>query len=379
LNIALNATNVFYYPQICGVGQYVINLLEGFGQIGHLDRFRLIVNSETAKEFIIRFPDANIINASYPVIFDRFRWKEHFFRQKYVERRSVPRLHNQLRTDLLFHPFLGQDIYVSKSVKSVVVVHDLFLKRFPEQLSKKYYAYLDKSYQETLIGVTHIVTPSEFVKRDILNYYPTIPDNKISPIPNPVIVREAEYETYQIGTPYILSVNALRYHKNLITLLKAFERIYKQIEHSLVLTGPIIRGVSEQFAKYIEEKNIKKIIITGYISNAQRNYLYKNAALFVSPSLHEGFGITPVEAALFDIPVITTRETSIPEVTKNLLNYYEPATDDERLAEKILEVLKKGPDPSLSQKIKTIFRNAYSPASIAQQYWKCFQKITGGD
>jgi glycosyltransferase involved in cell wall biosynthesis len=379
LNISLNATNVFYSSRVCGVGQYVINLLEGFKQIGYLDRFQLIVNSEARKELLKSFPEANIINASYPGIFDRFRWKEHFFRQKYIERRSVPRIHNRVQTDLLFHPFLGQDIYISKSVKSVVVVHDLFLKHFPEQLSKKYYTYLDNSYQETLTGATHIVTPSEFVKRDILKFYPLIPDNKISPIPNPVIVREGEYETYQIETPYILSVNALRYHKNLITLLKAFERIYKQIKHSLVLTGPIIRGVSEQFARYIEEKNIKNIIITGYTSNAQRNFLYKNAALFVSPSLHEGFGITPVEAALFGIPVITTRETSIPEVTKNLLNYYEPATDDERLAEKIMEVLKNGQDPTHSQNVKAVFRNAYSPANIAQEYWKCFIRITGGD
>ncbi|HQN23066.1 MAG TPA: glycosyltransferase [Thermotogota bacterium] len=60
-----------------------------------------------------------------------------------------------------------------------------------------------------------------------------------------------------------------------------------------------------------------KVFITGYLSDTQRNTLYQNAALFVSPSLCEGFGITPIEAALFGVPVITTRETSIPEATQN--------------------------------------------------------------
>lgn len=110
------------------------------------------------------------------------------------------------------------------------------------------------------------------------------------------------------------------------------------------------------------------------MSDTQRNTLYQNAALFVSPSLCEGFGITPIEAALFGVPVITTRETSIPEATQNLLHYYEPAIDDTRLAEKILDVLQKEPDPDRMRSNQETFRKAYSPLTIARQYWDCFLK-----
>jgi glycosyltransferase involved in cell wall biosynthesis len=95
--------------------------------------------------------------------------------------------------------------------------------------------------------------------------------------------------------------------------------------------------------------------------------------------LCEGFGITPIEAALFGVPVITTRETSIPEVTQNLLHYYEPATDAIRLAEKILEVLREEPDPVRMQSIQETFRNAYSPSTVARRYWECFQNTLEAD
>lgn len=374
MRIALNATNIFRSEEVCGVGQYVINLLNGFDQMGCLDCFRIIVNPEVRKVFERELPGLRAKNAPYPAFLDRLRWKDGFFRQLYIERRSVPSFHRQEKADILFHPFMAQSVSVSKPSRTVVTAHDLFLRRFPDQLSKRYYHMLDHSYRMTLLGATRIVTPSQFVKNDILNYYPEVPGEKITVIPNPVAINLTETTPYNLPTPYILSVNAIRYHKNLITLIKAFERIYRLIDHSLVLAGPAIKSVSNGIAQYIEEKKIPKIFITGYLSDTQRNTLYQNVALFVSPSLCEGFGITPIEAALFGVPVITTRETSIPEATQNLLHYYEPATDDTRLSEKILDVLQKEPDPDRMRSIQETFRKAYSPLTIARQYWDCFLK-----
>lgn len=379
MRIALNATNIFHSAEVCGVGQYVFNLLNGFTQLGFLDAFRFIANSEVAKVISRRFPEAFITSAPYPPFLDRFGWKDHFFRQLAIERRSVPSFFRREKADLLFHPFMAQHLFVSKAIRTVVTTHDLYLRRFPEQLSKKYYLMLDRSYRKTLLGATRIVTPSHFVKNDILTYYPEVSKEKITVIPNPIEIQTDQKAPFSVPEPYILSVNAFRYHKNLITLIKAFERIHSQIAHSLVLTGPTIPSISTEISRYIEEKRIPKIIITGYISDAQRNFLYQNATLFVSPSLCEGFGITPIEATLFGVPVITTRETSIPEVTQNLLHYYEPATDAIRLADKILEVLREEPDPVRMQSIQETFRNAYSPSTVARRYWECFQNTLAAD
>jgi glycosyltransferase involved in cell wall biosynthesis len=68
------------------------------------------------------------------------------------------------------------------------------------------------------------------------------------------------------------------------------------------------------------------------------------ARLFITTSLCEGFGYTPVEAALSGTEVISTMCGSLPEVTMNLVNYYYPATDYKELVKKIIELLQKEPD-----------------------------------
>lgn len=59
---------------------------------------------------------------------------------------------------------------------------------------------------------------------------------------------------------------------------------------------------------------------------------YQFADLFIHPSLLEGFGYPPIEAAIHKTPVLTTKETALYESTMGILNYYEPATDSQALA-----------------------------------------------
>ena len=67
------------------------------------------------------------------------------------------------------------------------------------------------------------------------------------------------------------------------------------------------------------------------VTDEERNWLLTNAALFVTPSLFEGFGRTPVEAAICRIPVISTKETSLFEATQGLCSYVENPTDEKEL------------------------------------------------
>jgi len=106
------------------------------------------------------------------------------------------------------------------------------------------------------------------------------------------------------------------------------------IPKRLVISGT--GGKSEaEIKRLISELGIaNEIVITGFISNEERNTLYKNARIFLFPSIFEGFGMPPVEAMILGTPVITTKETSLYEVTMGKARYVDdPYNVDEWLKE----------------------------------------------
>lgn len=100
---------------------------------------------------------------------------------------------------------------------------------------------------------------------------------------------------------------------------------------------------------------------------------YQFADLFIHPSLLEGFGYPPIEAAIHRTPVLTTKETALYESTMGLLNYYEPATDPQALAHKIRELLANPPSAEKLARISEKLRRQYDYAAQAE---KVYQYLT---
>lgn len=88
-------------------------------------------------------------------------------------------------------------------------------------------------------------------------------------------------------------------------------------------------------------------------------WLYVHADLFVTTSTHEGFGYTPIEAAICECPVISTRSESLPEVTCNLLNYYDPPESWKKLATVMSSLLKQKRDTRKLRSVSECFKNRY--------------------
>lgn len=377
MKIAVNLLYLGDGRQPDGIGQFALNLLTGWQALGKLNKdFHLFITNEFYEKAACLFPHAQLIPISDAAMHIHLTRYDRFFKSLYTDRCLLPHYLNKDRYDLLFHPFNAANDYISKRIPTIITLHDLFFKNFPGELSRKYLPYVKFRYKGLIYKPAHIIVPSGFVKQDIMKYYPDADPRKITVINNPIQVDYANIREYPMPKPYILSVNSIRNHKNLLTLLKAFQLIEDKIDHHLVLTGVQDKNSIDP-QQYAEQNHIKKLIKTGYVTDEQRNYLYQHADLFVSPSIHEGFGMTPVEAALFKTPVLTTRKTSIPEVTRNLVNYYEPAEDPHELAQQMLKLLANRPPQKELEDIKNKFVQEYDIQKIAALYYEVFERLVG--
>lgn len=127
---------------------------------------------------------------------------------------------------------------------------------------------------------------------------------------------------------YLLFLGSNRVHKNLSSLLKAFElaSAHIPVNKSLVISGlkrTLSVADSEVLARVNRDK--ERIFFTGYISNGQVRRLYEKADAFVFPSFSEGFGLPILEAFHFGAPLLCSSATCLPEVAGDAALYFDPA------------------------------------------------------
>lgn len=226
-------------------------------------------------------------------------------------------------------------------------------------------------YQLALRRSHRLTTISEFVRQDILKTYPFVLEDSIKAVHCSVVVGTPLKADSPLNDKYILYVSSFLRHKNVFTLVRAFSLLRDQIPHKLVLIGRENDLWQNEVIPYIKINDLTSRIVhigSGVTDNDLARW-YKHADLFVHPSYMEGFGYPPVEAAILGAPVITTKETSLEEVTMGLLNYYEPATDEHALANKILDVLQNRPSIEKLKEISEIYKKEYEYRKIAKELY----------
>lgn len=131
-----------------------------------------------------------------------------------------------------------------------------------------------------------------------------------------------------LNRPYLLYVGNDLPHKNLKRLILAFKKLVREhhLDYQLVLV----------IGRKLKIKN--NIIFTGFIDDKELDRLYRSAALYVFPSLHEGFGLPPLEAMNRKIPVASSNATCLPEILGDAAIYFNPLDIDD-MAEKIRRIL----------------------------------------
>lgn len=343
MKIAIDAR--MYGPKQGGLGRYIEQLILNLEKEDTDNQYYILLRQDNWGEYTPSNPNFKKVLADIPW----YGWKEQLL---------LPRIIKQLKTDLVHFPHWNVPLFFNG--KFVVTIHDLLLLHFPSRrastLSPLIYWIKNKLF---LLVLNHaakaakkIIAVSQFTAKDIHKTM-RINTEKISVTPLAPLQSKENGETdtgkkLYIDKPYWLYVGVAYPHKNLETLIDAWKIFYEQNEKKfqLVLAGKK-NYFYDRLEKIIKEKNVQNVILTGFVHDADLVNLYKNAALYVFPSRYEGFGLPPLEAMRYNIPVISSNSTCLPEILGNAALYFDP-TNPKAIADAANSVLT---DKNLSQKL----------------------------
>lgn len=347
-------------------------ILDEFDKMGVSKDCQLIVNHYAAKFIKTRFPNYKQCVINYPLSDFIFcltngaksanTWSK---RHKVFEKKI-----NRSKLDFIWYPCglpenIGRcDIPYLCTVNDIINYHSTDNEKL-----KNRYKYMIKKSES-------IVTISNYVKNDVINSF-SCEDKTIKTIPVSIKKPEKPKKEYALmKKPYILDINGFGPHKNTLTLLKAYNLICKDIPLDLCLCGGW--KDEEYFSRienYININGLQDRVKLFYgVTNDEKNWLLWNANIFVTPSLNEGFGMTPVEAAMCRVPVISTKAASLAEVTLNRANYVENATDEKELAVLIKKMFLNRPSYEILNQFAIDLENTYSAEHCANLYWNIFKR-----
>ncbi|NJP41561.1 glycosyltransferase family 4 protein [Oscillospiraceae bacterium HV4-5-C5C] len=229
---------------------------------------------------------------------------------------------------------IGVDLTLSIPVRGVkyIAIHDCIYESFPEnykghEIHRAFYIWRVKKV--TAQENVQIITVSNESRKEIVKYYGVAP-NRITVIGNgwehmkEIHPDESVFEKcmIDIGKPYFFALGSKYRHKNLAWIITAAQT---NPEYTFVLTG------NDSFSNESEElqKNSPdNVIFTGFVSDEEMKALMLHCLALIQPSLHEGFGIPPLEALSLGKKIIVSKASCLPEIYEDSAIYIDPNKSD---------------------------------------------------
>ncbi len=332
--------------KVGGTESYIRNLLDGLKKLDEDFDFTLLVSLDNADTFREYEKDRRFhllrVKIESAGIAKRILW-QNLCQNRLLRRHGFRKC---------FEPVYCKP-WLNGGICYTCVIHDLQAFHYPQYHPFHEVAYSRLCWRMDIINAARIVAISDWVRSDIIEKYHR---EDIEVIYNPILVKKEETEDfatlqdkYHITRgKFFYTVSQMIPHKNLMTLIAMMEIMAKRLENNLVqdkeeelpdklLISGVNGNAAEALKRQIREKGLQDtVILTGYVSNRERNALYQNCHTFLFPSVFEGFGMPPVEAMFFGSRVVTTKCASIPEVTQGKAIYVEDPYDAEEWIDKIV-------------------------------------------
>ncbi len=238
--------------------------------------------------------------------------------------------------DILHETYYSFQRSAPQETRIVLTVYDLIHEKFSQ-----FFPRIDETVQmkkKAIRRADRIICISENTRRDLLEYYDVVPE-KVSVIYlGSSLTWQSKIDSKALPAPYILYVGERKGYKNFARLLEAFA-LSKRLnsEFNLICFGS--QPFSNEELRWLHELglNLEQVRHVSGNEGTLASW-YAGAAVFVYPSLYEGFGIPPLEAMSCECPVVCSKAGSIPEVVGNAAEFFDPY-QPESIADALLRVL----------------------------------------
>jgi len=347
-----------------GIGRYNQKLLEELVKIDDKNQYVLLFKEDPNLKLPSNF-SIQICDCGW------YTLKEQFV---------IPYMLYQISPDLVYFPHFNVPIFYSG--KFVVTIHDLIMTKFPSKRSTTHsrlffkikYWFYNQVIRHAVVNSEKIIAVSQFTANDIVKYF-KLKDSeakKIKVVYEGVAKPEINNElNLNLPANYFFYVGNAYPHKNLDFLLATFKEFSKKHpEYHLILGGD-----KNYFYKRLEKKHKQQnIIFAGHLSDDVLGAYYKNAKAYIFPSLYEGFGLPPLEAMAYGVPVLSSDQSCLPEVLGGAALYFDPK-DQNDLLQKMENISSQ---TELREKLIQAGQEQikkYSWAKMAKNIWEIFENL----
>ncbi|MCA8346066.1 glycosyltransferase family 4 protein [Burkholderia cepacia] len=310
-------------PQLSGIGRYTWEIakraaaLDRVSKISYYDRGKFVNDLDGLRKGIRPPKDPWLVRE--------------------IRKLANPMMKTRPRfTGAVFH---STNFFLPDRVENgVVTIHDVSVLKFPETHPLDRIKQYERYFDDTLKRTAHVITVSEHARREIVDVL-GLHETKVTAIHLGVdeayrdarrVVEGAEQSNeYFYGLEsgsYTLCVSTLEPRKNIDKLLTAYSHLSNEVKSRfpLVLVGAVGWLSDKLEAQIASLKSEGWLRVLGYVPETDLPFLYARARLFAYPSMYEGFGLPVAEAMAAGVPVITSDQSSLPEVAAGAAAIIDP-------------------------------------------------------
>jgi glycosyltransferase involved in cell wall biosynthesis len=334
LRVGFNATPLL--SPLTGIGQYIVNLGRAVAATGEVDAYSFYGyrwrHEPPAPPAGLRDDDNSkrVLRAIKPFI--PFKRELRHVQQQFEFARGSRRLGLEIYHEPNYVP-IGYDVPV------VITIHDLSWLRYPKTHPADRIRWLERAMPSALTRSAAILVDSEFVRQEVLAAFGVDPARVhtahlgVSSVFRPRSGEATRATLSALGLVhgrYVLTVGTIEPRKNVQHALEAYAALPEGLRRRYPL---VVAGAKGWRAAALEKKlrvleAAGELRFLGHVPDGDLARLYAGAAVFVFPSLYEGFGLPPLEAMASGVPVLVSNRASLPEVVADGARLLDPERPD---------------------------------------------------